>query len=43
MLTERTITLIRIPVLRDVEWITRVIIVASNLLHVQDSQDPVKN
>lgn len=31
-----------LPVLWDVEWVTGVVIVASNLLHVENSQDPVK-
>lgn len=42
MLKERTMRPIIIPVLRDVEWITGAIVVASNLLHVENSQDPVK-
>lgn len=31
-----------IPVLSDLMWLIGVVVVASNLLHVQNSQDPVK-
>lgn len=39
----KTTKKMRILVLRDAEWITWTVVVASNLLHVEDSQDPVTN
>lgn len=37
---KKTVRQINIPVLWDVEWIFGVVVVASNLLHVENSQDP---
>lgn len=39
----KTTKKMQILVLRDAEWITWTVVVASNLLHVEDSQDPVTN